>query len=334
MTATDSSPDDAGHTEITGDFFFDRTIGSLIAAFESGISLSWWTSQHDVHHVLPNHPEHDPDIQLLAVFAFSPDFFHNVYSTFHEMVMPFDFVARSFVSYQHLVFYPMMVVARFSLFGKSYYHVRRLCPPLASADSVPAPYESQGGLVPYFRNCRGALLLDVVHVPHQGHSRRRLVRHVHDPDRLLPPRPSRRLSDPRPGTKLHLLRLPATDEASQIVLSHSAQDNIDAGLYECFVHRQLRTTMDVACPAYLDFVHGGLQMQIAHHLFPRLPRAQLRKATVAIKKWCIENEVEFNEKSFTEGNEQMYGMLSDIAGQCRALVHTADKQAKGDGFAL
>lgn len=38
------------------------------------------------------------------------------------------------------------------------------------------------------------------------------------------------------------------------------------GVYEGFVHRQLRTTMDVSCPAYLDFVHGGLQMQIAHHV--------------------------------------------------------------------
>lgn len=38
------------------------------------------------------------------------------------------------------------------------------------------------------------------------------------------------------------------------------------GVYECFVHRQLRTTMDVACPEYLDFVHGGLQMQITHHV--------------------------------------------------------------------
>lgn len=58
------------------------------------------------------------------------------------------------------------------------------------------------------------------------------------------------------------------------------------GVYECFVHRQLRTTMDVACPEYLDFVHGGLQMQITHHVRSFLlvlpspsPRRRRRPAT-------------------------------------------------------
>lgn len=35
---------------------------------------------------------------------------------------------------------------------------------------------------------------------------------------------------------------------------------------------QLRTTMNVDTPAWLDWVHIGLQFQIEHHLFPRLPR--------------------------------------------------------------
>lgn len=56
------------------------------------------------------------------------------------------------------------------------------------------------------------------------------------------------------------------------MLSHSAQDSTDMGVYESFIHRQLRTTMDVSCPEYLDFVHGGLHMQVVHHVrrFPPL----------------------------------------------------------------
>lgn len=39
--------------------------------------------------------------------------------------------------------------------------------------------------------------------------------------------------------------------------------------------------------------------------------------------------LEFKEKNFTQGNEQMVGMLEEIAGQCRALLATADEMAKG-----
>ena len=47
-------------------------------------------------------------------------------------------------------------------------------------------------------------------------------------------------------------------------------------------------------------------MQVTHHLFPRLARgAQLRKATALVKAWALENNIEFKEKSFTEGNAQV-----------------------------
>ena len=41
------------------------------------------------------------------------------------------------------------------------------------------------------------------------------------------------------------------------------------------------------------------------------------------------NKVEFKEKNFRQGNEQMVSMLADIAGQCRALLATAGEVQKG-----
>lgn len=52
----------------------------------------------------------------------------------------------------------------------------------------------------------------------------------------------------------------------QIVLSHFAQSTEDMGLYESFPARQLRTTMDVTCPEYMEWIHGGLNMQVTHHV--------------------------------------------------------------------
>ena len=52
----------------------------------------------------------------------------------------------------------------------------------------------------------------------------------------------------------------------QITLSHFAQSTEDLGLYESFPSRQLRTTMDVTCPEWIEWIHGGLHMQVTHHV--------------------------------------------------------------------
>lgn len=64
-------------------------------------------------------------------------------------------------------------------------------------------------------------------------------------------------------------------------------------------------------------------------MFPRLPRPNLRPATVLAKGWAKENGLEYREKNFSEGNKELRGLLRDIAGQVRALASTADDLAKG-----
>lgn len=286
---------DAGHTEITGNRFWDRVIGGVIASYASGMSLGWWIDQHDTHHLVPNHPEHDPDIQLLPFFAFNTVFFNSIFSTFHNCTIHFDAPARFLVQYQHIFFYPVMVFARFSLFGKSY------CYLLTKAKPDGFRTFEMVGVVFFW--CWYTLLLKNMGTGLDGWVTRVMY--------------------------CLLVLLAVCPIHVQIVLSHSAQDSEDMGVYEGFVHRQLRTTMDVSCPAYLDFVHGGLQMQIAHHLFPRLPRPNLRFASVRIKAWAAVNNIEFKEKSFTAGNGEMVGMLGEIAGQWRAMQATADDIVKG-----
>jgi len=47
---------DAGHLGITHDFTLDTIIGVLVADLCCGLSLGWWKSSHNVHHLVPNHP--------------------------------------------------------------------------------------------------------------------------------------------------------------------------------------------------------------------------------------------------------------------------------------
>jgi delta8-fatty-acid desaturase len=87
----------------------------------------------------------------------------------------------------------------------------------------------------------------------------------------------------------------------QIVLSHFACSTDDLGPTESFPSRQLRTTMDVVCSPEVEFVHGGLHLQVTHHLFPRLPRHNLRKASLLVKEYCKEHEIVYREYGFVEG---------------------------------
>lgn len=74
----------------------------------------------------------------------------------------------------------------------------------------------------------------------------------------------------------------------QITLSHFGMSTTDFGPSEPFPVKQLRTTMDVDCPEWIDWFHGGLQYQVVHHLFPRLPRHNLRQCVPLVRRFCQE----------------------------------------------
>jgi delta8-fatty-acid desaturase len=47
---------DAGHLAITSNFVTDTLIGMFIADFCCGLSIGWWKSSHNVHHLVTNQP--------------------------------------------------------------------------------------------------------------------------------------------------------------------------------------------------------------------------------------------------------------------------------------
>lgn len=105
----------------------------------------------------------------------------------------------------------------------------------------------------------------------------------------------------------------------QITLSHFAMSTTDLGPNESFAQKQLRTTMDVDCPAWLDWIHGGLQFQAVHHLFPRVPRHNLRTVQALVKEFCNETGIEYKCLGFVEGNREVLGRLDEVGRQVEFL---------------
>ncbi|EKG13570.1 Fatty acid desaturase type 1 [Macrophomina phaseolina MS6] len=280
---------DAGHRGITGDFVVDTVIGAFIADFCCGLSIGWWKSSHNVHHLVTNMPEHDPDIQNIPLFSTSPTYFKSIRSTFYDFTFYWDKAADLLVPYQKYTYYPVMAIARFNLYLLSWLHL--LSPRAAQLGS--AWWTRYLELV--FMTCYWAIF---------GYAL--LLRTLPD----WPTRVAFVLVSHMITMVLHV----------QITLSHWGMPTSDLGPTESFPQRQLRTTMDVDCPEWLDFLHGGLQFQAVHHLFPRVPRHNLRKCQALVRDFCTKTGIKYQCQGFVDGNKVVLTRLEEVAKMVETLV--------------
>ena len=102
----------------------------------------------------------------------------------------------------------------------------------------------------------------------------------------------------------------------------------DLGPIESFPHRQLRTTTDVLCSDSVAFIHGGLHLQVTHHLFPRLPRHNLRRASELVKEFAKEQGLTYAEFGFVHGNQEVIGTLRHVAEQMKIMGKVAKVEVK------
>ncbi|KAJ5692447.1 Delta 8-(E)-sphingolipid desaturase [Penicillium macrosclerotiorum] len=292
---------DAGHMGITHNFHVDTVIGIIIADFIGGLSLGWWKRSHNVHHVVTNEPEHDPDIEHMPFFAISHRFFDSLQSTYYDRNMTFDALCKMTLKIQHYSYYPIMMLARFNLYRLSWEYLLKGQAPKRGPAWWHIYLEIAGQVFFWYWYC---YLVVYKTIPDWG-SRMTflLVSHI--------------ISSP-----LHV----------QITLSHFAMSTADLGVRESFAQKMLRTTMDVDCPQWLDFFHGGLQFQAIHHLYPRMPRHNLRRAQKHVAEFCRDTGIPYAIFTFYDGNKEVIGRLGDVAKQVRILEECRKSIAKEGVF--
>lgn len=62
---------EGGHHSLTGVPKWDRFLQSVIYGMGDGMSSSWWSSQHNRHHAMPQRLKHDVDLETLPLIAFN-----------------------------------------------------------------------------------------------------------------------------------------------------------------------------------------------------------------------------------------------------------------------
>ena len=75
-------------------------------------------------------------------------------------------------------------------------------------------------------------------------------------------------------------------EVSIFAPNHKAMPVLDRSSQLDFLRRRVLTSRNVIAHPITDFWYGGLNYQIEHHLFPRLPRNKLREVQAIVKDFC------------------------------------------------
>ena len=108
--------------------------------------------------------------------------------------------------------------------------------------------------------------------------------------------------------------------ASVFVLNHNGRDilNKDTIKTKNFYELQIFTSRNVQSTPFLDWVTGGLNYQIEHHLFPTLPRHNFHLVAPLVKEICVKHQVNYHKTTFGQGMIEVLERLhrvGDLAGR-------------------
>ena len=80
-----------------------------------------------------------------------------------------------------------------------------------------------------------------------------------------------------------------------------------------FLHRQILTTRNLGSSRLSDFIFGGMNNHIEHHLFPRIPKARLRQARPIVKDFCKQENIPYREVGWWSACVELFRYLQGIS---------------------
>ncbi|HET9894178.1 MAG TPA: acyl-CoA desaturase [Streptosporangiaceae bacterium] len=90
-----------------------------------------------------------------------------------------------------------------------------------------------------------------------------------------------------------------------------------------FLRRQVLTSRNVNGGWLTDLALGGLNYQIEHHLFPSMPRANLRRAQPIVRDYCRQRSLLYSQTSFISSYAQVLSHLHSVV-RSAGLARGAD----------
>jgi fatty acid desaturase len=94
--------------------------------------------------------------------------------------------------------------------------------------------------------------------------------------------------------------------------NHKGMPILDAADRSDFLRRQVLTSRNVTGGWLTDLALGGLNYQIEHHLFPSMPRPNLRRAQPLVREFCRQRELPYCQTSLVDSYAQALRHLNAV----------------------
>ncbi|WP_330180257.1 acyl-CoA desaturase [Nocardia sp. NBC_01503] len=256
---------DAGHRQIFGKRHANYVYGLIAGNLATGLSIGWWTSNHNRHHAHPNTEGADPDVS--GVLAHSG-----------ARAVAGKGLRRFIFRYQAWLFFPMLFLEAGSLHFSS---VRAV---------VKWPLRH--------RFWEGALLA--------AHAAGYLA------TVLLVLSPAKALVFIALQQGLFGFYMGCT-----FAPNHKGMEVFPEGDNTDFLRRQVLSSRNVRGSFVTDTALGGLNYQIEHHLFPSMPRPNLRLAQPIVIEFCAARGIPYAETGLLTSYAQALTHLNAVGRQAR-----------------
>jgi len=99
--------------------------------------------------------------------------------------------------------------------------------------------------------------------------------------------------------------------------NHKGMPIIETATATSFARRQVVTARNITGGRFTGFMLGGLNYQIEHHLFPSMPRPNLRRVQGLVRDFCVAADLGYREESFVESFRQIVHHLNDAGAASR-----------------
>jgi fatty acid desaturase len=91
-----------------------------------------------------------------------------------------------------------------------------------------------------------------------------------------------------------------------------------------FLRSQILTSRNVRGSRFVDALLGGLNYQIEHHLFPSMPRPNLRHAQPLVREFCLRHGLPYTEATLLGSYAEALRHLHAVGAPLRFATVAAD----------
>jgi len=265
-----------------------------------GFSTQWWKNKHNGHHAVPNlhnssatAQDGDPDIDTMPLLAWSlkqAQSFRELRADGKDSAFT-KFMIRN----QKYFYFPILLIARLSWLNESFKYAYGVG---AASENAKLERETKGLQYPFLEKFTLVIHYAWVAVFVSGFGQFSAAK----------------------SFGLFMLMTCSCGLFLAIVfgLGHNGMAVYDADKRPDFWKLQVTTTRNITGghgfpQAFVDWFCGGLQYQVDHHLFPMIPRHNLKKTHSLVKSFCKEWKVGYHEADMVDGTYEVLNCLDKVA---------------------